>query len=64
MIATNVSNHKNNEYQLKLNSIQMATPKTVLEAPKRISIIDRGKSWVCVYIKSNSYLIQLLLFFC
>jgi hypothetical protein len=49
MIATNVSNHKNNEYQLKLNSIQMATPKTVLEAPKRISIIDRGKSWVCVY---------------
>ena len=49
MIATNVSNQKNNEYQLKLNSIQMATPKTVLEAPKRISIIDRGKSWVCVY---------------
>jgi hypothetical protein len=49
MIATNVSNQKNNEYQLKINSIQMATPKTVLEAPKRISIIDRGKSWVCAY---------------
>ena len=45
MIASsNLRQHQQNESQAKLDSIQMNSSKTV--PPKRLSIIDRGKSWV------------------
>lgn len=49
MISTNVRQHES-QHRAKLDSIQMNSSKTV--APKRLSIIDRGKSWVLI-IGSN-----------
>jgi hypothetical protein len=43
-MTSNNINVKQLESQAKLESIQMNSSKTV--APKRLSIIDRGKSWV------------------
>lgn len=43
-MTSNNTNVKQLESQAKLESIQMNSSKTV--APKRLSIIDRGKSWV------------------
>jgi len=45
MLASgNLRPYQQNESQPRLDSIQMNSSKTV--APKRLSIIDRGKSWV------------------
>lgn len=44
MTSNNTTNVKQLESQARLDSIQMNSSKTV--APKRLSIIDRGKSWV------------------